>query len=805
MSAEVARAGVGRRERIVHSVREARLAIPALGAWAMAGVATGSDAPVAIAVGAVLATLVLSAAVALVRSRVPHRSRLLGALAVAAVTAPLAVLVATAAAVQSGRREPEVLIDVARSSRSVELSVVVSGPGDEGRIPGAAVAVTVGGRIAAIDSPVLIFGRPDADPPPVGSTVSVRGTLRPTDAGDDVSYLVFPRGSPVETRSPPVLLEATAGLRTGFHDAALRLPGDGGALLPGLAIGDTSAVDESLEAAMRVGSLTHLTAVSGANCAVVVAIALGLAGLAGVRRGIRIGIALVLLVGFVLLVTPEPSVLRASVMAALALVAAALGRRARGIPLLSFAVIALLIVDPWLARDYGFVLSVLATGALLTLAGPLAARLARVMPRGIALVLAVPIAAQFVCQPVIVLLDPTLPLYGVPANLLAAPAAPLATVVGLVACLVLPIAPALGGAIAAVAWVPSAWIAAVATLVASLPAARLPWLPGLLGAAALTALSIVGLIAVSSDRARLRMGSVALVMLVAVGYLGAWAGTRIARDIDRPDDWVYALCDVGQGDATVIRSAGAVALVDTGPDPAPLRACLDELGVTRIDLLVLTHYDLDHVGGVSAVLGEVERAIVGPSAGADDDRVVDALVGGGARVSRVTVGEKGSVGELGWRVLWPPPRGVEPGNAASVTLSVRPSPGCTTGCLSALLLGDLGEESQLRMLGSAHPGRYDVVKVAHHGSADQAPRLYSSIRATVGLIGVGADNDYGHPTSSALEMLEGAGTQAFRSDLDGLVLVAAGAEEGEVRVWTERSARSPPADDSARRSAVPFI
>jgi competence protein ComEC len=126
---------------------------------------------------------------------------------------------------------------------------------------------------------------------------------------------------------------------------------------------------------------------------------------------------------------------------------------------------------------------------------------------------------------------------------------------------------------------------------------------------------------------------------------------------------------------------------------------------------------------------------------------------------------------------------VQPGNPASVTLLVEPS---ACACLSGLFLGDLGEESQLRLLGSDPPGRVDVVKVAHHGSADQAARLYESVRATAGLIGVGAGNDYGHPTDALLGILAAVGTAPYRSDLDGLVLIAPGERSGELRVWTAR-------------------
>jgi competence protein ComEC len=397
---------------------------------------------------------------------------------------------------------------------------------------------------------------------------------------------------------------------------------------------------------------------------------------------------------------------------------------------------------------------------------------------------------------VLLLLDPSLPLWGVLANLLAEPAAPLATVVGLAACLLSPLLPGVAVALTWLAWVPASWIAAVASFTAGLPGARSPWPTGPVGVAAMIAITAAVVVLVmrrggDAFRAVVRGGLV--VALLAYG--GSLAGGRIAEQAGRPADWEFALCDVGQGDAAIVRSAGAIAVIDVGPDPARLSACLDDLGIGRIQLLVLTHYDLDHVGGVDAVRGRVDRVLIGPASDPGDVRIATALRAGGARVDEVSRGESGRLGALDWRVVWPPPSGVEPGNPASVTILVTPSASCA--CLSGIFLGDLGQESQLRLLGSTALPHVDVVKVAHHGSADQEPRLYESLRATVGLIGVGADNDYGHPTQQLLGVLHAVGTRPLRSDLDGLILVAP-APDGSVRVWTERG--SEPAASAAATS-----
>jgi competence protein ComEC len=85
------------------------------------------------------------------------------------------------------------------------------------------------------------------------------------------------------------------------------------------------------------------------------------------------------------------------------------------------------------------------------------------------------------------------------------------------------------------------------------------------------------------------------------------------------------------------------------------------------------------------------------------------------------------------------------------------------------------------MLAAGSLPQVDVVKVGHHGSRDQDPRTYDQLHAAVGLIGVGADNTYGHPTDELLAVLANNGTAAYRTDLGGLLLVAPG-----LTVWSAR-------------------
>lgn len=768
-----------------------RLALPAAVAWVTLGILIAIPQ----LLGALAVVLWGVAAAAGVAAMIIARPRLRAVAGMVIVTAAVtAMLLSSAAIAQAGRR-PGPLLEAANAGRFVTATAVtgeVAQAGGRGPLAVTLTAVKIGRERLSVKVPALVFGALDVvSGRGIGTALTVSGTLSAAAPEDRVAFLVFIRGSPTVLAHPPWYLNWANALRARFLEAAQTLPGDGADLLPGLSIGDTSAVSATLDAAMKTTSLSHLTAVSGANCAVVIALIMLVGGAIGMPRGWRIAASLAVLAGFVVLVTPEASVLRSAVMATLVLIALASGRPLKGVPVLALAVIILLVLDPWLSRSFGFILSVLATAGLLVLAGPLTRVLARWLPTPVAAVIAIPLAAQLACQPVIILLNPVIPAYGVVANLLSGPAAPLATVLGLTACVLLPILAPLGTFVAAIAWLPSSWIAAVARFFANLPGSQTPWLPGAGGVtllAVVTALTLLVILWPGARRGRVRTVVAGILAVLFVGYLGVLGGGQVRQQLLRPTDWQIAACDIGQGDAVLVRSNGEVALIDTGPDPVLLTRCLRELAITRIQLLVLTHYDLDHVGGTAAVLGLVDKVLVGPISDAQDTRLRESLTASGAELQEVSQGLSGRLGDLAWRVLWPPKRlgGVQPGNDASVTMVFEGVGACPGGCLSSIFLGDLGDEPQARAMAANRVRPVDLVKVAHHGSADQNARMYQRLQATVGLIGVGIDNSYGHPTATLLGILSVVGTVAERTDLQGMILLSPG-EDAAVRVWSERA------------------
>lgn len=756
--------------------RDLRLVPVVAAAWIVAWVTTWHP-PLAVGMAVVLWILAPLAVVCGARARGGWRTLA----AVVAICAAGGAAVATHVAVVQPSRDAVVELPI-EGGRVVELRATVVGKVERSatgwRMDAVAHEAVFGVERTPLDVPVLVRV---ADVPPgleLGALVELRGTVSPARQGDRAVVVVHARD--VVVLDPPRgILDVAAELRNGLQEVTAGLPQPASGLVAGLSVGDTSAVTDELDAAMKTSSLSHLTAVSGANCALVVGIAFAVAAACGAPRAIRVVAGLAALTGFVVLVSPEPSVVRAGAMAVIALLGVLLGRVGAGVSILAVAIVVLLVLDPWLAGSMGFALSAAATGALLLAAGPLADGLSRWMPEPLALAISVPLAAQLACGPLLVLITPTVPVYGVIANMLAAPAAPAGTVVGLAACLTAGI-PLIGSRLAAVAWLPVAWIAGTAQTFAVLPASTAPWLEGWPGLAALSVVGAAIGVGVAGRPAWARTPAL-VVTAVAVGSLiGLGPVMDLVERARAPGGWALATCDVGQGDAFLVRSAGRIALIDTGPDPGRLRACLDLFGVDRLDLLVLTHFDLDHHGGSAAVVGLVDLVWHGPPESAADEALLAEFASHGAEVVPVTAGMAGRFGESRWRVLWPRVGTRAVGNDASVVVAWSGG-----GIPGSLFLGDLSADAQRSLRRELQGSAYAVVKVSHHGSADQDTGLYRAIAPALALVSVG-QNTYGHPRDEILSVLRSLGATIARTDLDGAIAVSLG-DDGSLRVWRQRA------------------
>lgn len=636
--------------------------------------------------------------------------------------------------------------------------------------------VSAAGRTHRLRAPVVVLSGDESWLALLPSQrVRVEGRLRPAERGDDVAAVLSARGPPTVLSAPSTVQRVAGHLREGLRRAVAPLPEREQGLLPGLVVGDVSRLDSTVREDFRTLGLTHLTAVSGSNVAIVTGAVLLAATALGVRLVWRGPLALLALVGFVVLARPDPSVLRASVMGVIGLLALVTGTRRSALPALSAAVVLLVLVSPRLAAAPGFALSVLATAGLLVLAPPWRESLRRRLPGWLADAVAVPAAAQVACGPVVVAISAQLGLLSVPANLLAVPAVAPATVAGVGAALLAPVWLPAAQALAWVGYLPTAWLVLLARLGADVPGASVPWPEGHVGALLLTALTVLAFPALRRPRLRLAL------LAGTTGVVLASAGLAVARPGWPPPGWFLVACDVGQGDALVLNAGGGSAvLVDVGPDPAPLDDCLDRLGVDRVLLVLLTHDHADHVAGLAGVLGSRPVGLV--QVGPLEEAGSAAAARAGVPVTRPGLGERRQVGPLSWEVLAPARRFVgtssDPNNSSLVLrLQVGPT--------SVLLTGDVEPEAQRDLLRRGVDLRASVLKVPHHGSAHQEPAFLDAVGASVALTSVGADNAYGHPSPHTLGRLATGGARSFRTDLHGdVALVHRG---GRLVVVTRRT------------------
>jgi competence protein ComEC len=727
--------------------------------------------------GAVVAVAIV------VAGRRAHGHRLRRWVAVSSILASAALGVvsgASATAARVGERDEQPLAALVRSRATVQVGFVVSDDPHAARgAIGRSVTYVVAGHLTwlrpaqsgaarfALSVRVLILAGDDAWRSLLpGQAVVARGRLDRSRGGDLRAAVLSVNTAPDEVGAAPAVQRAAGALRAGLQRACTGLPPQPGGLLPGLVVGDVSRLDPGLHDDFQATGLTHLTAVSGANCAILVGMVLLAARWC--RAGPRLTAALsaIALVGFVILARPSPSVLRAAAMGGLALIALATGRPRAAVPALAAGVVVLVVADPELAVDAGFALSVLATAGLMLLAPGWAAALrARGVPAGVAEAIAVPAAAQAACAPVIAAISASVSLTAIPANLLAAPAVAPATILGVFAAVLSPI---WGTGAAYTAWLaswPARWLVLIAHEGARIPDGLVPWPSGAFGGLLLAAL-LVALLVAARHRVVRR-----LVVIVSVATVVGAVPVRVATGGWPPAGWFFVTCDVGQGDAVVLAAGGhAAVVVDAGPDPDAVDRCLGGLGVESVPLLLISHFHVDHVGGLDGVYQgrTVDRIVTTPYGEPVTGRsgVLAVATKHGTPVVTASPGDGYAVGPVGLTVLGPVERLTgtrsDPNNNSLVVRA-------TERGRTVLLTGDAEDEEQRSLLAALGPAAFhaEVLKVAHHGSAYQDQDFVAAVGAGVGLVSVGANNDYGHPSPILIAWLGRHGMQVLRTDLNG--------------------------------------
>jgi competence protein ComEC len=696
-----------------------------------------------------------------------------------------------------------------------------------------------------------------------GDRVSTSGRLEPLPS-DDGGYGTYLRRIGVTATLRGRSLDRLAGdgspagvvesLRRSSGDALTRsLPEPEAGLAAGILIGLRDRVDRDLAAAFTTAGVSHVVAISGWNIAIVAAVAAGLLrGRLG-RRG-RSVVTLGAIVAYTVAAGGSPSVVRAAVMAAVVLLARESGRAGAAATALGWAVVLLLLVDPGMVADPGFQLSVLATAGLIAWATRVTDRLRSwhggMLPGWLAESLGISFAAEAATLPVVLAGFGRFAVLAPVVNLLVVPLVPPAMAAGTVALvggwLAQAGAPAIVATIVGLpGWLALAAMVAVVRGAASLPFANVnlppPWgvVAGLGAAAAVVVVASGRLNRPRVRRVRSRRrpssassrptggrrasprigrppasrGRVSRSARAMAGVVALCLVAVVLVAANRPDGRVrVTVLDVGQGDAILVEGGlGGRLLVDGGPDPERLLVALDARlppWDRRIDLLVLTHPHEDHVAGLALLLSRYrvgrtfEPGMIGPGPGYRAwEAALERLH---LQPARLATGDRFSVDQVRFRVLWPDPGAVprQPADGGTAINNV-----------SIVLLGEVGRERFL-LAGDIEEGidpilvarglpRVDLLKIAHHGSRTSSTGPFlDAVRPRVAVASAGKGNPYGHPTKATLDRVAARGAQVLRTDRNGSVEVTLdGAKELDVR--PERSDVADAADGSSTADVRP--
>ena len=609
----------------------------------------------------------------------------------------------------------------------------------------------------------------------------------------------------IEDLGPSSTVDTITRWRAQIAAAAARGRGVGGALTASLVVGDRSGLDASVFEALRRSGLFHLLAISGMNIAVVAGFAVWAARVVVAGARVRESgldplrpaalVAAVSVILYAMLSGGGDSVVRATIMGLLVLVALWRGRSGDGALGLSAAALALSLFAPGGAQDAGFQLTFVATAAVLAAVTWVSGIRWPKHMEAVASAISISFWCWAVTTPIVVYHFHRVSLVAPLAGLAASPPAGLVVIAGLIGSFLLPAAPSAAN----LAFDVGGW-AGDAVLWVARTTASPSWAEQIVvspGAGAACALSALPLVIVGPPRTRRRLGVTLCLLAVA-------CSAHAALERYRTDRMDVVFTSVGQGDATIVKLPGGEVLVaDAGPSGrgrTVVGPMLRRMHIGRIDYFIATHDQDDHVGGLAELAQEFPIGELwhpgGVCAGVFVDvlraleargtRILDvgrAWAAGRARPRRALLSRRGPAG---WRlrVLWPrTTEGACVENDRSVVVSIR------FAGKRVLLTGDI-EATAEGILSRSKKVRADLLKVAHHGSRTSSTAVFlAAARPHAAVAMLGWANRFRFPSAEVVRRYESNGVPLFRTDRDGAVRATV-SREG-VRIAASRPATEP--------------
>ena len=549
----------------------------------------------------------------------------------------------------------------------------------------------------------------------------------------------------------------------------LLFSGDAAGFLTAILTGDRDELSEGAYLALTEAGLNHILAVSGMHCGFLMA----LAGLLLQSRKLQALLGIPLLAFYAALTGGSPSVLRACVMLSLPLLAILARRESDGPTSLLTALLLILLANPFAAASVSLQLSFAAMAGILWLTPKLYKGLTGEKKHGkafrfLAVSFSVSLGAMAFTMPLSAYYFGALVLIAPLSSALCLWAAAWAFSFGLLSVFVSFFYPPLGALLALPAWLAAKYILLAAGLLSKIPYHAVytanPYLKYWMVYAYL--LFAAAYFARREGRWNYLAASV-LAALTLAFTVRLWE-VRYSSDLD------VLVLDVGQGQSVVLASGGACALVDCGsanswknPGETAARQ-LAAMGCKRLDYLLLTHYDWDHVSGVTGLLARMEVDTLLVPEGEDDaglqSTVLSAAEAHGVRVSFITEEERLAFGKGVLTIL--PPLGEAGDNERGLTILA------SAGENDFLITGDMDAATEAKLLETYDLPDIEALAAGHHGSKYATSQaLLEALRPETACISVGS-NSYGHPTEETLLRLARQGCDVYRTDLHGTVHLA---------------------------------